>query len=149
MSTLSEDLLSVIADRKSLDDLEEVEIIFQPISQIGGLDKCRQLRSLSLIFTGLTKISNLEPVASTLLELNLTDQRLTHISGLDCLPNLRRLFLHRNRIVRIEGLNGCPQLETLWLSSNCIANVENLQNLGALQELWLQDNKIKHLQNLE
>ena len=149
MSVLTEQLLSDIADRKSLDELEDVEIIFQPITRLGGLEKCQQLRSLSVIFTGLTEISNLEPVGRTLLELNLTDQQLTHISGLDALPHLRRLFLHRNQITKIENLDNCSQLETLWLSSNRITSIENLQNLGCLQELWLQDNRIKHLRNLE
>jgi len=145
---LNEEFLSVVADRKALDELEEVEIIFQPIAKLGGFDNCSQLRQLSIISTGLKEISNLEPLAPTLVELCLTDQQLTRISGLN-LPNLRRLFLHRNKIKKIENLDGCPRLESLWLSSNQISKIENLQNLDSLKELWLQDNKIKKLENFE
>jgi hypothetical protein len=146
---LNEEILSAVADGNSLDELEEAEIIFEPLSRLGGLDKCRQLRSLSLIKNGLTCISHLEPVAATLTELCLTDQQLTRVEGLSRMPQLRRLFLHRNQIERLERLDGCPRLETLWLSSNRISVLEGLENLGCLQVLWLQDNRLKQVRNLE
>jgi hypothetical protein len=118
---LSEAFLSEIADRKSVDELEEVEIIFQPVARLGGLESCRQLRTLSLISNGLTVISHLEPVGATLTELCLTDQNLTRMEGLDCLPHLRRLCVRackrRTRQIDSQSMRHPPFVA---LFSSCI-----------------------------
>lgn len=128
--------------------VEEIEIIFTPVTVLGGLSQCIQLRRLSVMSTGLRRISNLDCLGRTLLHLNLSNQELTAIENLR-LPHLRELLLHRNSITKVEGLDGCPRLQKLWLCSNKIVSMENLQGLGALRELWLQDNRICRVRGLE
>ncbi|CAM9430862.1 unnamed protein product [Ectocarpus fasciculatus] len=142
--------------QEALEDLEELEMIFGAVSEIGGLERCTSLRSLTLIDCGLRRISNLEPVRHSLVKMCLCDQDLKKMEGL-CLPGLRELYLHQNKIAKIEGLDGCPSLRRLWLFSNRITVMEGLHHCGALRELWLHDNRITaaagmqslvHLQNL-
>ncbi|CAM9422855.1 unnamed protein product [Pylaiella littoralis] len=153
---LSPSMIISATGQESLEELEELEVIFGGVSELGGLERCTSLRSLTLIDCGLRRISNLEPVGHSLIKLCLCDQGLKRMEGL-CLPGLRELYLHQNRISKIEGLQGCPSLRRLWLFSNRISAMEGLHHCGALRELWLHDNRISsaagmqslvHLQNL-
>jgi Leucine-rich repeat (LRR) protein len=125
-----------------------VEIIFSPVFEIANLNRCVNLRSLTLIGVGLRRLSNLACVARSLERLCLPENELTRIEGL-YLPNLRELYLQSNQICRIEGLDGCPKLQRLWLTDNRVVKLENLHALGDLRELWLQGNRISRIQNLE
>lgn len=145
---LSVDLLQSVAGGADLEVLEDVEIIFSPVAEIANLNRCVNLRSLTLIGVGLRRLSNLACVARSLERLSLPENELTRIEGL-YLPNLRELYLQSNQICRIEGLDGCPKLQRLWLTDNRIVKLENLHALGDLRELWLQGNRISRVQNLE
>ena len=137
-----------VAGGNDLEVLEDVEIIFSPVYEIANLNRCVNLRSLTLIGVGLRRLSNLACVARSLERLCLPENEITRIEGL-YLPNLRELYLHSNQICRIEGLDGCPKLQRLWLTDNRIVKLENLHALGDLRELWLQGNRISRVQNLE
>jgi len=145
---LSIDLLQEVCGNEDLETVEEVEIIFNAIAEISNLDRCINLRSLSLIGVGLKRISNLACVGHCLERLSLSGNAITKIENL-YLPNLRELYLHQNAICRIEGFEGCPKLQRLWLTENRIVKLENLQCLGDLREFCLQGNKISRIQNLE
>ena len=122
--------------------IKELEIIFTPTNILGGFEKCVQLHTLRIMNTNLKRISHLEPLGRSLQSLTLCDQNITKIENLECLPNLRELYVHRNCIRRIEGLDHLRKLERLWLCSNRIETIEGLDNLGRLAELWLQNNQI-------
>jgi hypothetical protein len=145
---LSIDLLQEVCGNEDLETVEEIEVIFNPICEMSNLDRCVNLRSISLIGVGLKRISNLACVGHSLERLSLSENALTKIEGL-YLPNLRELYLHNNSICRLEGLEGCPKLQRLWLTENRIVKLENLQCLGDLREFCLQCNKISRIQNLE
>jgi Leucine-rich repeat (LRR) protein len=66
-----------------------------------------------------------------------------HISGLDKLPNLKRLYLVSNKISKIENLEQLTQLEMLELGDNKIRKIENLDKLTSLTQLFLGKNKIR------
>eukprot|EP00752_Nemacystus_decipiens_P001844 g1778.t1 len=153
---LSPSIIIATTGQEALEELEDLEIIFGAVSELGGLERCTSLRSLTLIDCGLRRISNLEPVGHSLVKMCLCDQGLKKMEGL-CLPGLKELYLHQNKISKIEGLDGCPSLRRLWLFSNRIAMMEGLHHCGALRELWLHDNRISvvagmqslvHLQHL-
>ncbi|CAM9713060.1 unnamed protein product [Chrysoparadoxa australica] len=149
-SHLTSDLITFATGENDLGRLEEIEIIFNTVTEIGhaGLEYCHALRSLSLIDCNLKRISHLQPVSATLVSLCLVDQRITKMEGL-CLPQLRELFLQQNRIRKLEGLEGCPHLQRLWLFSNNIPKIEGLYGCGSLRELWLQENHIAKVEGLE
>ena len=145
---LSIDLLNSVAGNSDLEVLEDVEIIFSPVAEIANLNRCVNLRSLTLINVGLRRLSNLACCGRSLERLCLPENEITRMEGL-YLPNLRELYLQGNQIGRIEGLDGCPKLQRLWLTDNRIVKMEQLQGLGDLRELWLQGNRITRIQNIE
>ena len=106
--------------------VEDIEIIFSPVCEIANLNRCVNLRSLTLINVGLKKISNLACVGRSLERLCLPENELTRMEGL-YLPNLRELYLQGNQICRLEGLDGCPKLQRLWLTDNRLVKIEHLQ----------------------
>jgi hypothetical protein len=64
-------------------------------------------------------------------------------AGLNQLPNLVELELYDNKIVKIDGLQGLLQLVVLDLSYNNIKKIENISHLKKLKKLFLLSNKIK------
>lgn len=108
---------------------------------------------------------------ASLTELDLYDNAIAHIKGLDALPNLTTLdlsfnsirhikrlthlkcltdlFFVQNRITHIAGLDDLPALRNLELGGNRLRDIENLHGCPALEELWLGKNKISALRNLE
>lgn len=56
--------------------------------------------------------------------LNLDGQRLTRLSNLDRLVNLRWASFDNNELTRIEGLEHCLHLEELSLNNNSISRLE-------------------------
>ena len=141
---LTADMIAEATGQQDLEDIEHIEIIFGSFEELGALEGCTKLRSLTVINAGMTRISALQPVASTLEKLCLCDQGITRMEGL-ALPNLRELLLHQNALTRIEGLDGCPRLQKLWLFSNRIAKLEGLHGCPDLRELWVQDNRLRSL----
>ena len=109
---LSIDLLQEVCGNEDLETVEEVEIIFNAIAEISNLDRCINLRSLSLIGVGLKRISNLQCVGHCLERLSLSENAITRIENL-YLPNLRELYLHQNSICRIS--------KALRVAQNCSA----------------------------
>ena len=84
-------------------------------------------------------------------ELNLSQNQISKIEGLQKLVNLQTLDLWGNQISKIEGLQKLVNLQTLSLSDNQISKIEGLQKLVNLQTLDLsqsQINKIEELQKL-
>ena len=151
--SLSEDDILALTGEETLDDVKELEVIFNSVQNLGGaLKKCTRLRAITLIDTNLKSVSMsaTRPVGYTnsLLSLSLTRQDLSSMGEL-FLPNLKELMLNHNKIARIENLDGCPKLQRLWLCHNKIKVIENLHPLGDLRELWLQCNEIRVVSGLD
>jgi hypothetical protein len=134
----------------TLESLVELEVLFTTCHELeaGALSDCVNLKRLALIDNGLQVISNLRPVAPTLISLCMCDQAITTMANLE-LPNLQELFLHRNLITRISGLHGCPRLKRLWLCQNKIKEISGLHSVPELQECYLQANEITRIGGFE
>ncbi|ROL49635.1 Leucine-rich repeat-containing protein 9 [Anabarilius grahami] len=78
--------------------------------------------------------------------LNLDGQRLTRLSNLDRLVNLRWVSFDNNELTRIEGLEHCLLLEELSLNNNSISRLEGLCAMHRLTRLSINSN---HLQCLD
>ncbi|MFW9781225.1 MAG: leucine-rich repeat domain-containing protein [Candidatus Heimdallarchaeota archaeon] len=76
-------------------------------------------------------IKGLEENAEIIQELDLSNNRITTIEGLDSFKNLKKLFMRNNYIERIEGLESLHNLELLDLSGNI--NIEEIPD--CLQQL--------------
>lgn len=75
-------------------------------------------------------------------ELDLSQNRIARIEGLDALAHLELLDLSGNQIARMEGLSGLMALYRLILRDNHIQRVEGLRGLDRLTGLVLDENPI-------
>lgn len=163
-----EDLL---ADYESSTD--EIDLVHSRIQSISALQLARfhNLEKLCLRQNEIHRIKLPDELGAKLTELDLYDNQISHISGLESftelrmldlsfnnikhiknishLRQLRDLFFVQNSIKRIEGLEGLSQLRNLELGANRIKEIENLEHLAdSLEELWLGKNKIMKIKNV-
>ncbi|KAL8732994.1 MAG: hypothetical protein Q9166_002392 [cf. Caloplaca sp. 2 TL-2023] len=83
-----------------------------------------------------------------LTSLDLSFNKIKHIKNVDHLKELRDIYFVQNKIQKIENLEGLEKLRNLELAANRIREVENLNTLTGLEELWLGKNKITELKNV-
>ena len=81
-----------------------------------------------------------------LVKLQLDNNIITRIQGLDSLHKLKWLDLSFNMIEKIEGLENLRNLEDLSLFSNRITKLEGLETLENLNVLSVGSNNIKSLE---
>lgn len=154
------------------EDTTEIDAIHARISSIPSLKLTRfpQLARLCLRQNAIAEIEELSPLSKTLKELDLYDNLIAHIRGLEDLTNLTSLDLSfnkikhikkishltnltdlyfvQNKIATIENLNGLTKLRNLELAANRIREIQNLETLTGLEELWLGKNKILEIKNI-
>jgi len=164
------------ADEDLLDgedpDSEELEIQHSRVSSIPALrlERFKKLQRLGLRQNSIQVIELPEELSSTLQELELYDNAISHIKGLDAftelksldlsynkikhikrvdhLKKLEYLYFVQNKISKIEGLEGLPNLKYLELGANRIREIEGIQTLTSVTQLWLGQNKITELKGL-
>lgn len=92
-------------------------------------------------------ISTLAPITKLkkLEQLNISNNRLTSLTGLNKLTSLQFAHLNNNEISRVEPLNDLLYLKELNLSNNRIEKTEFLSTLQGIQTLDLHHNSIKDL----
>jgi len=91
--------------------------------------------------TGTLNYSDLKNITS----LDLSNQGITDISGLENCTGLQSLDLSYNQITKVNPLLKLDNLKDLNLSHNKISDVSYLSNLTSLNELNLSDNDISNL----
>jgi internalin A len=91
---------------------------------------------------GLDKLQNLS-------QLDLSSNQIQEIKGLDDLKNLSLLLLSSNQIQEIKGLDKLQNLSVLLLSSNQIQEIKGLDNLKNLSLLLLSYNQIQEIKGLD
>ena len=92
------------------------------------------------------QISHIEipnPPAATLLDLDLYDNLISHVKGLDHLLQLRILDLSFNKIKHIKNINHLEQLTDLFFVQNRIQRIEGLKGLTRIRNLELAANRIR------
>ncbi|MCJ1468705.1 hypothetical protein MMC07_007335 [Pseudocyphellaria aurata] len=106
------------------------------------------LRELDLYDNVISRVKGLESL-TRLTSLDLSFNRIKHIKNIGHLKELKDLYLVQNKIQTIEGLEGLEKLRNLELAANRIREIENLETLSGLEELWLGKNKITQMKNLD
>jgi len=165
------------ADEDLLDDYppdtDEIDCVHSRVSSIPSLrlERFKKVVRLCLRQNAIQDIKGLSTLAATLKELDLYDNLIAHIKGVDELTNLKTLDLSfnkikhikhvnylanltdiyfvQNKIGTIEGLDGLVNLRNLELAANRIREIQNLDTLKGLEELWLGKNKITELKGLD
>lgn len=152
-------------------DTEEIDLVHCRISDIEklGLQRYTNLERLCLRQNAIQDMSPLPTeLAAKLRELDLYDNLIKHINGLESFTDLKvldlsfnkikhikrvkqctdltDLYFVQNRISEIEGLEGLTKLRNLELGGNRVRTIANLETLTGLEELWLGKNKITEIQ---
>lgn len=150
-------------------DTDDISCLHSRIRSIASLQLGR-FPDVKTICLRQNAISKMEDIPTGLTELDLYDNLIGHIEGLDELhdltsldlsfnrikhikrvnhmKHLKTLYLVQNKITKIENLDGLDNLTMLELGANRIRELENLESLKSLEELWLGKNKITELKNL-
>jgi len=135
-------LVGIFQDNKLL-------LTHQNIQDISIIDleenNYESVEELDLSDNQIVEIKGLE-VFSNLKVLRLNDNQLTQIEGLEHLKKLQYLSLRNNRISEIKGLESLSDLHTLDLSGNTNISVipESVNKLTSLETLKLWNCKIKN-----
>ncbi|KAL4942411.1 hypothetical protein BDV06DRAFT_163536 [Aspergillus oleicola] len=154
-------------------DVEDIDLVHCRIHSIPALklERFLKLQRLCLRQNQISRIELPSELGETLTELDLYDNLIGHLKGLDVFKNLtsldlsfnklkhiknishltqlKDLYFVQNKISRIEGLEGLDKITNLELGANRIREIENLETLSALEELWLGKNKITEMKNLD
>ncbi|KAL2125300.1 hypothetical protein VTJ04DRAFT_1665 [Mycothermus thermophilus] len=145
----------IAADEDLLDgedpDTEEIISTHSRIRSIPALrlDRFTKVTRICLRQNLIQEIEGLSPLAPTLKELDLYDNLISHIRGLDDLVNLTCLDLSFNKIKHIKHISHLTNLEELYLIANKLSKIENLSGLTKLRMLELGSNRIRQIENLE
>jgi len=128
-------------------DIQHRKLRTIPDDALKGLDKCEYVCFRYNLIKDMSPVINLSPTALT--ELDLYDNNIKYISGIESLVNLITLDLSYNNIKEITGLSKLNRLEKLYLCSNKISIIKELEGLESnLIVLELGSNRIKTIQNL-
>lgn len=84
-----------------------------------------------------------------LIELDLYDNKIKKIEGLDSLAKLETLDLSFNRIKEVENLEPLVSLKKLFLISNRFRKIQNLGCLTTIEMVDFGDNKLESIEGIE
>lgn len=107
------------------------------IQKIENLNENYFLLELDLSYNFIEKIENLENLNCNIL--NLMNNNLREITGLDDLNMLMHLNLAKNSISKLKGLQNLEKLRYLYLSSNKISRAKQVAYLTPLKFLTTLD----------
>lgn len=129
---------------EKLNDVKELDLSGNQLSNISALKKLTQLTSLDLSDNQLTEISALEKLTQ-LTSLDLSENQLRDISALKKLTCLRSLYLSHNQLTEIAALTKLKNIRTLDLCINRLTQLSGIENLTQLTSLYLRANQLSNI----
>ncbi|AUI68027.1 leucine-rich repeat domain-containing protein [Beggiatoa leptomitoformis] len=114
-----------------------------------GIFACPNLIALEIRNHRLTQIPDWVFKLVNLTELNLSNNKLQNLSGLETLRNLSTLDLRDNRLTSLLGLETLRNLSALDLRGNQLTSLSGLETLANLSALDLRGNQLTSLSGLE
>ena len=124
-----------------------------------SLEKMTVLNTLDLSNTGMTNIDSINKLtesftsknrATTLVGLNISDNKLNDIDGIENITTLQSLSIANEELndQKISKLNKLTKLSTLNINGNQIENIDILSGLD-LKYLYFNNNEVKSLQPIK
>jgi len=144
-----ENLRSIVASDIQLENIDALEncteLVYLDLSKnniddISVLGSLSKLQQINLSYNQIEEIPNLN--ARLLKSLDLKENKINIIQGLQQMITLELLDLRKNKITEISGLEGLHSLNALRLSDNQISEVQGLEALTYCQEIWLLGNPL-------
>jgi Leucine-rich repeat (LRR) protein len=117
------------------------------ITDLTGLEKCRNLASLDLAGNLIRDLSPLQGLAR-LQYLNLADNRIRNISPLSETPALQYIDLTHNRVNNLRPLSNLTNLASVYLVHNRVRDIQPLVNLPRLTSLYLDNNLLRDIDGI-
>jgi len=136
----------------TVEDMAGIEILGAPnrtkigkdgkylgLSDISGIEYCRNLTFLDISFNDICDVSNLSGLANlkALKTLKISKINITDISALSELTNLEYLIIGNNPISDLSPIARLTNLTVLWIPNTQVTDIEPLRNLVNLEELNL------------
>lgn len=131
-----------------LERFQKLQVIPRPRILFGKTVLCWQflcclVQRLCLRQNQITRIAFPPNVAATLTDLDLYDNLISHIKGLEDFHDLTSLDLSFNKIKHIKNISHLMKLTDLYFVQNKISKIEGLEGLTALRNLELGGNRIR------
>jgi len=79
--------------------------------------------------------------------LNLNNQFLSKVGGVENMKNLKWATMNNNCITKLEGIDMCSNIEELHMKNNCIKKLDGLHKLTKVVKLDLSGNFISSLES--
>jgi internalin A len=117
------------------------------ITNLKGLDKCKNLSLLKLANNQITDLASLKDLTN-LQSLDLAGNKISDITPLGGLTKLQYVELSNNQIGNLASLSGLTSLSSLYLTGNQIEDISPLGNLSKLASLSLGHNQIRDISAL-
>ena len=153
--TLDHNALVDITGLRSCTALLSLNLSFNRLGNCAAVGATLQempvLESISLECNGISSIQSLQLRLPRLKFLNLKNNEVLKVDGLDELPQLREIILAKNRLRVIEHDNFMcnPYLRDLCLDENSIKTIEGVRILAHLQKLSVASNRIAEISDIE
>ncbi|NWW42945.1 LRIQ1 protein, partial [Pedionomus torquatus] len=136
-----------IIDCENLENLCVLILNKNHLSSVSGLDGCVNLQNLELSYNRITRIGGLESLKN-LQQLIVDHNQLITTKGLCEATSLIHLDCSFNHLTRVEGIENCGLLQILKLQGNNLQELPRLENHVLLRELYLDDNSISSVRML-
>ncbi|KAL3842586.1 hypothetical protein ACJMK2_020580, partial [Sinanodonta woodiana] len=134
-------------DLKDLGNLQYLNVSWNQLTTLHGLDNCTNLRLLDANHNKISRIGGLESLRR-LHTLLLSHNQLINTKGLEESPTIQVLDFSDNHLQNVDSLDKLCLLLKLDVSRNSLVQVPLLQNQVLLQELLLEDNSITSLETI-
>ncbi|AIO18333.1 Internalin-A precursor [Candidatus Izimaplasma bacterium HR1] len=126
-------------------NLTDISLTGQSFKDLSPISALSNIQSIELIGTNVVSIDSFKNL-SKIKSLEISDTRtLQSVDGVEEMTKLTHLDLSNNGIVDIFGLNNLINLRTLYLNDNEIIEFPSINNLEFLEILDISDNNINVL----
>ena len=131
------------------EDKEVIEFVlgdFDNFHKITEIATFKNMTSLTLVYESIKSISDIVenlPNPAAIKYLNLNENQLTNLNGVEKLINLEELQVNFNQIEKIENLSELNNLQKFWISENKIQVIENLPI--NIVNFWAANNLIQNI----
>lgn len=126
--------ISIVSE---LSQLENIWIVGVAVKKIPDLSKLKKLTELNVRGCMITDISNLSAGCTSLLKLELSDNKFTSLQGIEGLSHLTHLCLNGNNISNVEALSNLDSVISLEIARNNITDFSPLFEMNALESLFI------------